>query len=105
MAICAKATISSDISIPLTCTTGVIQIDQIAQKTKESIFDVGIIPRSSQVNTYCTNRIIEDENKCSDYLNKDKLRERINRDCVGKSKCNLQDIPSYIEDGMPGFNA
>ena len=71
---CAISNLNTDLSVlDLKCRTGLISIDAITYDTKEPIFDAGIMPASSDVNTHCTDNSFTDQ-RCSDLLDKDKLR-------------------------------
>ena len=52
--------------------------------TGNPLFSTGIIPHSEPVNDYCTNKDFFDPAKCSDFLEKDKLKADLEADCVGK---------------------
>ena len=54
-AICESRTVDNQTPLILDCTTGVISIDKIAEKTGLPVFDIGIVPTSSLTNTYCSN--------------------------------------------------
>ena len=101
-ALCQSSTIGS--SVALSCSSGVISIDAIAANTDKPLYDTGIIPSTSSMKTYCTNSMMEDEFKCSDYLNKEKIAQQLQEDCVGQKQCVLSDLSQYVDQSMAGFN-
>ena len=90
--------------MPLTCTSGLIQIDYIADNTQAPIFEAGIIPDYTEVSTYCTNRVFDDPAQCTSFLDIDSLKADINAKCVGQSKCSLKNMSQYLNMDAPGFN-
>ena len=105
-AFCGISTFHDDgMAIPIQCTTGIIDIDAVGEETGKPIFDAGIIPKSSSVNTYCANSAFEDPAKCSSYLKKDKLTQDIKSECIGKKQCQIKNLSSYIDHGRAGFSA
>ena len=65
---------SNKIPMTLMCPSGVISIDATSEKTGEMIFDLGIIPNQSPINTYCSNQAFKDPANCSSLLKMDTLR-------------------------------
>jgi len=105
-AICAISTFEeNDMTIPLSCPVGNIQIVNVAINTGLPIFDAGIIHASNSVSTVCTNTVLEDPNKCSNFLNKDKLKYYLAKYCVGKDQCTIKNLSSFVMSNKEGFNA
>ena len=52
---CGQSSFDTNYSvIPISCSTGVITLDALSEHTGKPIFDVGIIPKSSDSDYYCT---------------------------------------------------
>lgn len=51
------------------------------------------------MNTYCTNSAFDEDspNKCSAYLNKQRLTDKLNEKCVGKDHCMLVKLNQFID--------
>ena len=52
----------------------VISVDAIATNTEKAIFDVGIIPSTVSINTYCQNSAFTDPDNCSSYVDSAAIR-------------------------------
>lgn len=79
---CGSASMEASISI--TCRSGLIQTSAISNNSGKPVFDIGIIPKSNDVNTYCTNSSFEDDSKCSSFINQSKVSEKLQKDCDGQ---------------------
>jgi len=79
------------------CTTGIISLDYKTEKTGEIIFESGIIPSSSDVNTYCANSAFKDPANCSSLIDQKSLRELLMERCVGKPECMLNNLGRFID--------
>lgn len=105
-AFCATSSFQFEaMAIPIECSTGVISLDKTATNTDEAIFDAGIIPKSSDKNSYCTSASFEDPANCSSFLKVDAMRAFLEDNCVGKKKCQLDSLSSYVMKSDPLFDA
>lgn len=105
-AFCSQSTFKSDeMAIPIKCTSGVLSLDAVSEKTGKKIFDVGIIPKSAKMTTYCTAESFSDPANCSDYLDKTAITNFLETECVGQKSCSLQHLNSYLLTSRAGFNA
>jgi len=72
------------------CPAGtVIDITAKAENTGKAIYEVGIIPSTADVNTYCSNTAFTDTNDCSSKVDTSKFRTTLQDSCVGKSSCQI----------------
>lgn len=49
--------------------------------------------------------MLEDPNKCSDYLDKDLLKQYLTQNCVGKDHCSVKNLNQFVMKTEPGFNS
>ena len=82
-AICKVNSISANIPMTLSCTTGVIDFETRSDKTGKRIFDAGIVPISQPVSTICSREAFNDLEECSKHVDKDILLRHIEKDCAG----------------------
>ena len=87
------------------CSTGVISLTAVGENTGKPIYDIGIIPESSDSNNLCTNKSFKDPARCSDYLDTNAIEVALKADCVGKASCTLTGLSSFIQSSRTGFNA
>ena len=73
-----------------------LDFDAIASKSGELLFDMGVLPRDSAINTYCAT--IEDSNmmKCQKYVDKEAFYAQIKAECQGKRTCMFHDLKAHI---------
>jgi len=83
--------------LALTCDTGFLSIDALSDKTGELVFDVGIIPVSTNVNTYCSNSAFDDPISCSDLIDRAALKVTLEEICVGKNSCYIEDFSPFVD--------
>lgn len=96
-AFCSQSTFkSAEMAIPVKCNSGVLSLDVVSEKTGDKIFDVGIIPSSAKLTTYCTAESFKDPANCSDYLDKTAISSFLTTECVGKKSCTLTGLSSYL---------
>ena len=81
----------------LSCTSGLISIDALSEKTGETIFSAGIIPKDSKVNTYCSNSAFYDPVNCSSLIDREALQTTLMEHCIGKQKCLIEDINQLVD--------
>ena len=89
-AICTVQSMKEQTPINLICTTGIISIDTISQNSGLPIFDVGIIPHHSQNHQHCSSDAFIDKYNCSDKIDRDHVRAKLQEKCVGKTNCSIQ---------------
>ena len=105
-ALCAISTFQFEqMAIPMKCNSGLISLDSVSTNTDKPIFDAGIIPKSSDQNTYCTNESFEDPAKCSSFLDTVALKSFLQDNCEGKSECKIESLSQYVKKNEPGFDA
>ena len=100
-AICTVQSLSESTPINLICTTGIISIDTISHNSGLPIFDVGLIPRHSKNHQHCSNDAFNDQRNCSDKIDRDKVRAKLQEKCVGKTNCSIQ----KDEDILPNLTS
>jgi hypothetical protein len=69
-AYCSQQSFTGDYSaFSIECPAGtVIDISATAENTGNPIYDIGIIPSTAEVNTYCMNSAFTDANSCSGFI-------------------------------------
>ena len=67
--------------ISLQCSAGTITTTAIAANTQKPIFEVGVIPKSSDSFTYCSGSAFSDTAKCSSFLDTKALNAKITAKC------------------------
>ena len=82
--------------INLQCSAGTITTTAIAANTQKPIFDVGVIPKSSDSFTYCSASAFTDAAKCSSFLDTKALEAKIVKECQGETRCTISDLRSFM---------
>ena len=94
--LCHVKPVTSPFPTKLKCSSGLISLDTVCDKTGEPIFDVGIIPKSTHVKTYCSNSAFDDPANCSSFINKPHLQRKVEELCVGRPDCMLGSLDKFI---------
>jgi hypothetical protein len=72
--------------LSIDCPNGTeISLSAVATNTGNPMFDAGIIPSTSDVNTYCMNSAFTDPDSCSSKLNTQAMKNDLTTKCVDKS--------------------